>query len=76
MSEMNKKMASMNEAKNDDYLLTESVADPIDDAKPVSLFEDEGNGVMSFKKVNGDKFLITPFGVDFVPSGSSADKTV
>ena len=76
MSEMSKKMASMNEAGSDDYLLTESVADPIDDAKPVSLFVDEGNGVMSFKKANGDKFLITPFGVDFVPSGSSADKTV
>ena len=76
MSESSKKMASMNEAKSDDYLLTESVSDPIDDAKPVSLFDDEGNGVMSFKKVNGDKFLITPFGVDFLPSGISADKTV
>ena len=47
-------------------------SDPFD--KPVSVvLADEGNGVKSFTKANGDKFLTGPLGVVFIPAGKSED---
>lgn len=76
MNEMNKKTASQKEANKENNLIDKSVSDPIDEAKPASPFVDEGSGCKSFTKVNGDKFLITELGVEFVSSGCSNDKTV
>lgn len=52
------------------------VHDPIDEALVVSQLTDEGNGVKSFTKANGDKFLFGPLGVSFVPSGRDAKEAV
>lgn len=52
------------------------VVDPIDNAKVVSQLTDEGNGVKSFTKPNGDKFLFGALGVSFVPSGRDAKEAV
>ena len=47
-------------------------SDPFDN--PVSVvLADEGNGVKSFTKANGDKFLTGPLGVVFIPAGKSED---
>lgn len=47
-------------------------SDPFDN--PVSaVLADEGNGVKSFIKANGDKFLTGPLGVVFIPAGKSED---
>ena len=46
--------------------------DPIDNAV-TPIFTDEGNGVKSFTKANGDKYLTGPLGVVFVPAGKSED---
>lgn len=46
--------------------------DPIDNPI-ITTFTDEGNGVKSFVKTNGDKFLTGPSGVHFVLAGKSVD---
>lgn len=47
-------------------------SDPFDN--PVSVvLTDEGNGVKSFKKENGDTFLTGPLGVVFIAAGKSED---
>lgn len=52
------------------------VVDPIDNAKAVSQLTDEGNGVKSFTKPNGDKFLFGDLGISFVPSGRDVKEAV
>ena len=52
------------------------VVDPIDNAKAVSQLTDEGNGVKSFTKPNGDKFLFGSLGVSFVPSGRDSKEAM
>lgn len=47
-------------------------SDPFDN--PVkAVLTDEGNGVKSFTKANGDKFLTGPLGVVFIAAGKSED---
>lgn len=49
-------------------------SDPFDN--PVSaVLTDEGNGVKSFTKANGDKFLTGPLGVVFIAAGKSEDSS-
>ena len=47
-------------------------ADPIDNAV-TPIFTDEGNGVKSFKKENGDTFRFGELGVYFIPAGKDKD---
>lgn len=53
-----------------DEILNDS--DPFDNPLKAVL-TDEDNGVKSFTKANGDKFLTGPLGVVFIPAGKSED---
>lgn len=74
MSELSKKMASMNEAENNGYLVDEEILDPIDNAIKPEPFADEGHGTKSFTKPDGGKFFVGPMGISFLPAGQSNDK--
>lgn len=52
------------------------VDDPIDNAIVASQLTDEGNGIKSFTKPNGDKFLFGSLGVSFVPSGRDSKEAM
>lgn len=75
MMDADKEKATVKMAKNKEQtkVSDDILADPIDNAVKTSLLTDEGNGVKSFTKENGDKFLFGPLGVSFVASGRKDD---
>ena len=67
-----KEKAAGEAAKQNDTVQILNDSDPFDN--PVkAVLTDEGNGVKSFTKANGDKFLTGPLGVVFIPAGKSED---